>query len=119
MPGLNLHQYWRRPVATCTGLPNAIPFERLDPPVPVANSGTISGPVSGSGSDAISVRTAGGSCLATAAQGVADLVPVSQLMALGVNCCDPRIVSEALSLVPQGVPRIAYANSGEGWDAEK
>ena len=42
MPGLNLHQYWRRPVATCTGLPKAIPFERLDPPVPVANSGTIS-----------------------------------------------------------------------------
>ena len=42
MPGLNLHQYWRRPVATCTGLPKAIPFERLDPPVPVAISGTIS-----------------------------------------------------------------------------
>ena len=42
MPGLNLHQYWRRPVATCTGLPKAIPFEHLDPPVPVANSGTIS-----------------------------------------------------------------------------
>ena len=42
MPGLNLHQYWRRPVATCTGLPKAIPFERLDPPVPVANSGTTS-----------------------------------------------------------------------------
>ena len=42
MPGLNLHQYWRRPVATCTGVPKAIPFERLDPPVPVANSGTIS-----------------------------------------------------------------------------
>ena len=41
MPGLNLHQYWRRPVATCTGLPKAIPFERLDPPVPVANSGTM------------------------------------------------------------------------------
>ena len=42
MPGLNLHQYWRRPVATCTGLPKAIPFERFDPPVPVANSCTIS-----------------------------------------------------------------------------
>jgi hypothetical protein len=42
MPGLKLHQYWRRPVATCTGLPKAIPFERLDPPVPVAISGTIS-----------------------------------------------------------------------------
>ena len=41
MPGLNLHQYWRRPIAVCTGLPKAIPFERLDPPVPVANSGTM------------------------------------------------------------------------------
>ena len=40
MPGLNLHQYWRRPVATCTGLPLAVPFERLYPPVPVANSDT-------------------------------------------------------------------------------
>ena len=42
MPGLNLHHKWRRHVATCTGRPAAIPFERLYPPVPVANSDTKS-----------------------------------------------------------------------------
>ncbi|MBW1600760.1 homocysteine S-methyltransferase [Streptomyces sp. JJ66] len=42
-----------------------------------------------------------------------------QVVATGVNCCDPREVEPAVRLATSltGKPAVAYPNSGEGWDA--
>lgn len=44
---------------------------------------------------------------------------VAEIFAVGVNCCDPRIVRDAVAdAVPNAlVPAIAYPNSGETWDS--
>ncbi|WP_216205621.1 homocysteine S-methyltransferase [Amycolatopsis aidingensis] len=41
-----------------------------------------------------------------------------QVLAVGVNCCDPAEVAEAVTVAREvtGKPVIAYPNSGEGWD---
>ncbi|GAB3478797.1 hypothetical protein GCM10027521_13190 [Amycolatopsis cihanbeyliensis] len=41
-----------------------------------------------------------------------------QVVAVGVNCCDPAEVPGAVAVAVQvtGKPVIAYPNSGEGWD---
>ncbi|MGK5627203.1 homocysteine S-methyltransferase [Streptomyces sp. URMC 123] len=42
-----------------------------------------------------------------------------QVIAAGVNCCDPRDVDEAIAVAAResGKPVVAYPNSGERWDA--
>ncbi|MDQ0381915.1 homocysteine S-methyltransferase [Amycolatopsis thermophila] len=42
-----------------------------------------------------------------------------QVVAVGVNCCDPRDVAAAVTIAREasGKPVIAYPNSGENWDA--
>ncbi|MDT0446107.1 homocysteine S-methyltransferase [Streptomyces johnsoniae] len=42
-----------------------------------------------------------------------------QVVAVGVNCCQPREVAEAvgLAVAVTGKPAVAYPNSGEVWDA--
>ncbi len=48
------------------------------------------------------------------------LATVPEVVAVGVNCCEPSDVDTALRVAAQeGVPRpvIAYPNSGEHWDA--
>ncbi|ROS37882.1 homocysteine S-methyltransferase [Amycolatopsis thermoflava] len=42
-----------------------------------------------------------------------------QIVAVGVNCCDPRDVAAAAEIAREasGKPVIAYPNSGETWDA--
>jgi homocysteine S-methyltransferase len=40
---------------------------------------------------------------------------VAEIVAMGVNCCDPDDVGTALAGVAG--PRVAYPNSGQGWDA--
>ncbi|GAB3588046.1 homocysteine S-methyltransferase [Amycolatopsis endophytica] len=42
-----------------------------------------------------------------------------QIVAVGVNCCDPRDVAVAAGIAREasGKPVIAYPNSGEHWDA--
>lgn len=42
-----------------------------------------------------------------------------QVVAVGVNCCDPSDVAPALAVAREvaGKPVIVYPNSGEGWDA--
>lgn len=42
-----------------------------------------------------------------------------QVVAVGVNCCDPRDVAVAVRIAREasGKPVIAYPNSGEEWDA--
>ena len=44
---------------------------------------------------------------------------VPQIVAVGVNCCAPADVPDAVALAREitGKPVIAYPNSGEGWDA--
>ena len=46
---------------------------------------------------------------------------VSQVVAVGVNCCDPADVAAAVSLAAgvTGKPVIAYPNSGETWDGRR
>ncbi|MFF8845185.1 homocysteine S-methyltransferase [Streptomyces sp. NPDC015127] len=41
------------------------------------------------------------------------------VLAVGVNCCDPREVAAAVGTAAAvtGKPVVAYPNSGEGWDA--
>jgi homocysteine S-methyltransferase len=41
---------------------------------------------------------------------------VTEIVAVGVNCCAPGDVGDALGTV-DGV-KVAYPNSGQGWDAE-
>ncbi|MFL6098837.1 MAG: homocysteine S-methyltransferase [Actinomycetales bacterium] len=51
-----------------------------------------------------------------AAFAVATAAP--ELVALGVNCCDPADVDEGLAAaVATGRPALAYPNTGEAWDA--
>ena len=45
---------------------------------------------------------------------------VPEVVAVGVNCCEPSDVDLALAIAAAadlGVPVIAYPNTGEGWDA--
>ncbi|MFF5991808.1 homocysteine S-methyltransferase [Prauserella flavalba] len=44
----------------------------------------------------------------------------AQVIAVGVNCCSPADVADAVAIAAEvsGKPVIAYPNSGEGWDAE-
>ncbi len=43
----------------------------------------------------------------------------SELIAVGVNCCDPRDVGAAVAVARRvtGLPVVVYPNSGEAWDA--
>ena len=61
-------------------------------------------------------RTRAGQPLASAF-GIA--AGVDGLIAVGVNCCDPRDVGPAVRLAVEvtGKPAVAYPNSGETWDA--
>ncbi|MGM1065083.1 homocysteine S-methyltransferase [Saccharothrix sp. Mg75] len=48
----------------------------------------------------------------------ADAASVPEVVAVGVNCCDPRDVAAAVDrAVAAGLPAVAYPNSGERWDA--
>lgn len=62
-------------------------------------------------------RTRAGQPLAEAFRLAAD---VPQVIAVGVNCCDPRDVARAVPLAHAvtGKPVVVYPNSGETWDAE-
>lgn len=44
---------------------------------------------------------------------------IEQVVAVGVNCCDPRDVLPAIRLASQvsALPVVVYPNSGQGWDA--
>jgi homocysteine S-methyltransferase len=42
---------------------------------------------------------------------------VPEVVAIGVNCCDPDDVHPALAMLA-GVPGVVYPNSGERWQAE-
>lgn len=44
---------------------------------------------------------------------------VAEVVAVGVNCCDPADVDEAVALARRitGKPVVVYPNSGENWDA--
>jgi homocysteine S-methyltransferase len=46
---------------------------------------------------------------------------VAQIVAVGVNCCAPADVEQAIRVVRDvtGKPAIVYPNSGEGWDADR
>lgn len=48
------------------------------------------------------------------------LDPVSQVLAVGINCTAPSLVTPLLQELRAGTrkPLIAYPNSGEAWDAE-
>lgn len=63
-------------------------------------------------------RTRGGQPLGEAFAVVAG---VPEIVAVGVNCCDPSDVATAIALAAEhsGKPVIVYPNSGEGWDAER
>jgi len=51
-----------------------------------------------------------------AAFAVATAAP--EVIAVGVNCCDPADVDEGLATAAaSGRPTLAYPNTGEGWDA--
>jgi homocysteine S-methyltransferase len=43
---------------------------------------------------------------------------VPEIMAVGINCCDPRDATAAVPLAAavSGKPVVVYPNSGEGWD---
>ncbi|SFQ60656.1 homocysteine S-methyltransferase [Amycolatopsis arida] len=46
---------------------------------------------------------------------------VDAVVAVGVNCCDPAEVADAVEMARAvtGKPVVAYPNSGQGWDAER
>jgi homocysteine S-methyltransferase len=60
-----------------------------------------------------------------AGQPLADAFAVArdndQVLAVGVNCCDPRDVHAAVEIASQatGKPIVVYPNSGERWDAAR
>jgi homocysteine S-methyltransferase len=73
-------------------------------------------------SDTARITTCGGDDLVAAVRTIVDTIPPSRLLAVGVNCCDARIVADALQRLnaelPHGaLPLMANANSGEDWDA--
>ncbi|MEU6976765.1 homocysteine S-methyltransferase [Streptomyces sp. NPDC046371] len=47
------------------------------------------------------------------------LAGIDQVVAVGVNCCDPRDAGPAVALAAEvtGKPVVVYPNSGEEWDA--
>jgi homocysteine S-methyltransferase len=55
------------------------------------------------------------------AQAFAVARDVPQVVAVGVNCCDPSDVPGAVSVAAEvtGKPVIVYPNSGESWDAQR
>jgi homocysteine S-methyltransferase len=61
-------------------------------------------------------RTRAGEPLADVASCLAG---VPGLVAVGVNCCRPGDVRDAVRVLTEatGLPGVAYPNSGEGWDA--
>ena len=69
----------------------------------------------------LSYTVAGGKT--RAGQPLADAFAVAagndQVLAVGVNCCDPAEVGPAvrLAVAATGKPAVAYPNSGERWDA--
>ncbi len=71
----------------------------------------------------VSMTVAGGALrrgesLAEAGRVVAS---VPSVIAVGINCCDPREVAGALETLGEvaGVPLLAYPNSGEQWRADE
>ncbi|GAA4892937.1 homocysteine S-methyltransferase [Streptomyces coeruleoprunus] len=48
------------------------------------------------------------------------LADVDEIVAVGVNCCDPHDVTAAVEVAARvtGKPVVVYPNSGEVWDAE-
>jgi homocysteine S-methyltransferase len=64
----------------------------------------------------VGARTRAGQPLAEAFAVVAD---APQVVAVGVNCCDPVDVAPAIAVTREvtGKPVFVYPNSGEGWDA--
>lgn len=46
---------------------------------------------------------------------------LDQVIAVGVNCCDPADTGPAVALAAEvtGKPVVAYPNSGEGWDERR
>lgn len=52
-------------------------------------------------------------------QAFAATAGVASVFAVGVNCCTPSDVHDAVELAARvtGRPAVAYANSGEGWDS--
>lgn len=48
------------------------------------------------------------------------LTACKQVVAVGVNCVPPHLVSQALQILEQGTakPVLCYPNSGEAWDGE-
>jgi len=69
--------------------------------------------------------TISSAALTRAGQSLRDAFTVAagldQVVAVGVNCCAPSHVAEAVSLAARvtGKPVIAYPNSGEAWDARR
>ena len=63
-------------------------------------------------------HTRAGQPLAEAFAVVAD---APQIVAVGVNCCDPREAAAAITVAREvtGKPVFVYPNSGEGWDAAR
>lgn len=53
----------------------------------------------------------------TRAAALALAAEIDEVVAVGVNCCPPGSVAEALADAPAGVALVAYPNSGERWDA--
>ncbi|MEW2526663.1 homocysteine S-methyltransferase [Streptomyces sp. NPDC047071] len=64
----------------------------------------------------VGTRTRAGQPLAEAFALAAD---ADEVLAVGVNCCDPRDADAAVSLAARitGKPVVVYPNSGETWDA--
>ncbi len=54
------------------------------------------------------------------AEVVAELEPVRQIVALGVNCTPPRLIDDLLVVLRGATDKhlVVYPNSGEQWDAE-
>lgn len=54
------------------------------------------------------------------AEAFAMAADVSEIVAVGVNCCSPADVVDVMwdATTRTGLPGVAYPNSGEGWDAD-
>lgn len=65
--------------------------------------------------DSTGTRTAEGQPLDRA---LAPALELDEVVAVGVNCCAPRLVPDALAVLSLcGRPLVAYPNAGDRWDA--
>lgn len=122
--GLSIEQLrqWHRPriLALAAARPDAFAIETMPSHAEVE---AVCAEIAGHGIPAwVSMTIAGQTLRSGEALAEACTIAAStdEVVAVGVNCCDPRDVAPALAVAHAvtGLPTVAYPNSGETWHAD-